>query len=235
MGDRFSFLTSENAGSPINSSGCNGFPSKFLNNTQHAAVVGGDYFPIEVPFLTLVKWYWRVKNWKMEVSGHATAGATTVHFPTGNLMPQFVGAFDPPSRELDLLGIAPTNFNAYVGSKDATNQFFLFINTDTTAPGSMWIWQPDGTELLHPSIGISGGIAANDTDDPPVDPASADFSSYSSGDEITATVDGIDVPVFVTLVGDASVDSIVITPIEYWPYAKEDGSPLYNTTTGAML
>jgi hypothetical protein len=63
---------------------------------------------------------------------------------------------------------------------------------------------------------------------------------------MTATIDGKNITLYLWIdlslepFGNPGVMSVTATqfdldPVEFWPYAAKDASPLYNTTTGAQL
>lgn len=214
MADAVHFASTENGGPNLGSSGWNGFPTPYNDGTKDAA-----QFVIIVSFDDLIKWYWRSAKW--------TLTTDLVLTPTGG-SPFSVASGQGGlvvATELDL--VQQNSINSAVG-----NFNLRLFDTD----GTGLIFTPSIAQIgtdLKPSAEINAAIA----------PGASSFVFSTRSDVIptpdgtlTANIDGNPIPLFYTATGGTLSGSQVDWTIsEYHAYAASDGSPIYDTTTGAQL
>lgn len=233
MADRVRFLTRNDTVTPANSSGANGF--SFPSYTGPGAE---DELPFTIEALTLeeaIRWRWRVKNW--EVTTDFQAGDLAL--PSGDMTPTSI------EREEDLIGITHNAFEVVGGGEESTAfvTLWLFGPPPESYPFSIGSVSRSGSDY-RPFVQISGAIipfGSEFSEDLSfhTDPAAIDLFAPVQG-EITALIDGKEIPLYYSqnFIGEAPVFTITqleFTPVEFWPYAAAGGSPIYNTTTGAQL
>jgi hypothetical protein len=204
-------------------SGANGFPFAYSDSGTSPDDAGGFNYPIEVDFETLIKWWWRVKTWRLETDFSATKGSDSYAIPNGIIM----GA--PGTDELGR--IDKGNYPQGGAGSDYYN-----IRLGILLPTTITAIIKDGS-TLYPSIDIDFGLSYIQ---PKLgDPSKMFFGQTSSGFEtLLGTIDGIDLPMIVdgTAVDSFNATQFDLIPDTYWPYAQRlDGAAIYDTSTGDVL
>lgn len=221
MADAVHFGTWDDQADTTKSSGFNGFTAPFKDQS---ASVGNVYNNI-VSFAQTIKLFWRVRRWTV------TSGSLSFFlggFSTTILAPGVIGG-PAAAREIDLIqqGIA-------YRLVDDEPRFTLFIFDGALRPNI----KLDGTDL-RPAIEAGGIINESNGSDSVLIHYTQDASAITPTGSFTITLDGIVVTIYyeATLAGDGAFtfDNLVVDPVEFWPYAATDGSPIFNTTTGAQL
>jgi hypothetical protein len=218
MSDRVPFGTNEDTATPANSSGFNGFPFPYTPGGS------GDDFPIAVPLADCIEIYWRIKNWNIStdiiVTDSSPTPPDTYPMQSGDMTPSASNA----TRELDLIFSIDHQFQEPTGAWSIPFGVIPPIN--------------ESGETFYPAIVLSaslGGPFAVVSFNPSV----VGFPFVAAG-SFTGSVKGLPITVYMFLNSSISGLSITgsfldITPIEWWPYAAKDGSPIYDTSTGAQL
>jgi hypothetical protein len=242
MSDTVRSLTWNDTATPANSSGANGFP--FPIGAGPGTV--GTNNPVKITFQDAIKWWWRVQNWNFDSSCVLVSGGGGVpdrSFVSGPMGP--LG--DNATREL---GLIPN-----IGYGEGGHQW----SADTTPFGGSgsaslsflpnWLYDDPTNNVgnIWPGVGLNdgGGTPSEITNDNGsavyLDTNPENLPEAATG-SFTATIDGYDVTVY--YYADIAPDSgdsftpgsMTISPISYWPFAAlADGSPIYDTTTGAQL
>lgn len=225
MSDNVRFLTVNDTVTPANSSGANGFPSPFGTGPTGT----GTQNPVKVSLSDAVKWWWRVKNWKLQPSTWSVTDDTpnTFTLTTGDMIPGVGNA----TRELDLINpnAAAHNF----GISSASSQINLFI--DESVGGQIQdadfshVWP----ELRLPTsfLGDSGKEIDFAFDQSILGTVTGHFAGSIDGYAVDIYYDASS-----THITSFTVGNMDFVPVEYWPYAAlSDGSPIYNTSSGAQL
>lgn len=262
MSDRVFFGARNDTGTPADSSGFNGFPFP-LPEWDGGSVTTVPQAYIAVPFATAIKWFWRVKKWRIQVSvslsgSHDSGSPSWSGTLTSDVIKgtRYVSFPTRVTSELDLLkqNMATSNVLESASSNGPVT---------VSADGEMdWLGGPsgasvgtnlamssdqslfrDGSNIRYPitcgdAVVFSGGDTVGDA-----------FGFFSSGStfypatNFTAYVDGLPMtfqfysnPASGTdLATIVSAISVTIDPYEYWPYASAAGAAIYSTTTGALL
>lgn len=229
MADRVRFLTWNDTVTPAKSSGGNGFPAPF-NAT--AAV---DVYNTQVTLADCLKWYWRVKEWKVTADLLVTGPGGTAFIVSGQTATVVLG----PATELDMIQQGNHwlhNAMASGGTNPAgaTHAALLLFGNGAVSPEpAIKFDAPNHFPWLEVNaiVGtIIDGYVQFDSIQANVSPPDG---------SITAIVDGYAVTLYyqshldpgTTLTGS----SLVFTPVSYWPYAAADGTPIYDSATGAEL
>lgn len=224
MADAVHFLTVNDTVTPANSSGCNGFPTPYVDYDALTAPEK-EYYPELNAFTDLIKWYWRVKNWTvatdLTVDGNALAGGT-------------LAIVSGASRERDLL--YPDQalvFNLANGFFDLT--FAFFVAPTLTSIPAIGREAAGDLRLGLQFYGTYDDGAGN----------SVDFSSVATA--VSPVTDSIIINLdngaqlyalnYKIIAGTPAVVNtfFLLDPVLFWPYAALDTTPIYNTTTGAQL
>lgn len=203
---------------------------------------GWDHFPFPVPldagldtsnagFVApsldrIMKWYWRVKKWHVEVSlngAELIAFSADLNITTAPLHPflnREAGLVTPPVGDTfwqfnDFGSGGDTQMTAYYSPRAglrrlASGNFFF--------PFLIHCRRPDAT-VQNTMDDLEEGGHAPDAATP----------SGASLDGVTNTA------YYFRGVGPALTASIIITPTEFWPYANSLGSTVYDTSTGIQL
>lgn len=237
MGDRFTFLTTEGNPGVLPYAGCNGFPRAFTDGTEFDPSKPR-YGVVVTNYLQVIKWYWRVRKWSIssdlsytfnppppENPDDPPGESVTYNFSDFTTIdPITTGA--PIIRELDLVYGA-----RMIGeSVDTLTQFQLFGVIDW--PDIQQIGDPTTAHFTtldySPALQIIGGLGSGLT-----------FATYPIGTgSIPASIDGVPFTLYLQFNdpdGTYGGTYFTITPSEYWPYAKSNGDPLYDTTTGDVI
>lgn len=216
---------------PVTFSGCNGF--NFL--TKWGSPSGGpspESYPIVVPLeektnatASIARWHKRVKKWKLTTNAFGTDGlGTTYALQNGVLL----NGLNNPTRELQNIANPANAFS---------DRIYL--------PTELVNGSPVG--VVGQLSVISGGSFYNNAGaySPflqlfiPLTAANIRFSNFTGTDpSMVGSIDGLPITVFWEPAGGAftfTMSQFDLVPDEYWPYAAKDGSPIYNTTTGAVL
>lgn len=208
----------------------NGMPILFDDNT------GGEDYPITLTKAQIIEWYWRVRLWTLATDFAAISNGTSLTLDSA-LVPDGSN----PARERDLIlfpgakifGVPGTSAGA--GSTVNVSSVTLFNITPAMYR------QPNATDYL-PYFVISGTIAADDgagnVAQLPFSSRAADIPGYAGS--IAANVYGKTLPLYyredVVGAGTSFVHTTFdLAPLEWWPYAAEDASPIYDTATGSQL
>lgn len=211
MADAVHFLTYDDEATPANASRCNGFPAPFSIGTPAAI------YPISVAFTKIIKWFWRVKNWRLttdlSVDGDViSGGAVTCSIIFG------------AARELDLVQPQSLVFQA------ASGVFlfnFEFFGEAGPTPGITF-----SAPNYKPSIQFTGDADTRVT-----------FATNPTGlgtpdGTIVMLIDGEACNLYYFILFGGTVvtcTNFSLDPVLFWPYAAADTTPIYNTTTGAQL
>jgi len=216
MADRIPFATVNDSVVPARSSGFNGFPFPFASGSSPDN-------PIVVNYLDCIKWWWRVKNWTISTDLQEVDNASaTWTLDNGTMNPGPRNS----TREFNL--IAPTEHSFGIGDSTTNGFSMAFMG----AIGSQIILNAG---QYYPDITGNGFVGPNPTDGQ----VQIFLGSVPGFPEISGTIDGYTIPIAY----DATTNppssyvftTFVMTPVEYWPYAATNGSPIYNTSTGAQL
>jgi hypothetical protein len=188
----------------------------------YAAVPKADEkFPLQLTLGETVRWYWGVKRWEL-----------TTDFK--------VVWSDSAAGDTYLQTVELTGGDA--GGRTGLTEDDLFFEANDQGAG----YRSPAIGEYYPAIYIFGLIRNNGTPDQlkfSSDPTDNGGSPTSS---MTATIDGKNITLYLWIdlslepFGNPGVMSVTATqfdldPVEFWPYAAKDASPLYNTTTGAQL
>lgn len=228
MADAVHYLC-DNPAVPSDASGCDGFPFQ-LNAGS------GPNYPLGISIQDLAKWWYRVKNWSVTSTWTATTGGVTSTFGYA-IGPSGRNAI----RELDLIGptTLPQHNFGFASSGNGQVNLSLFDTFPSVAPSYAYanagIYNPflscNETSIQPNVFSPDNSISFSFNPD--------DFGLVPPTGSFTAVVDGNNVTCYYlvsTVPPDSfSVGTLIFTPIEYWPYAAADGSPIYNTVTGAQL
>lgn len=228
MADPVHFATVEDTVTPAQSSGFSGFPAPLI--TSPGVPDPSLFFPVAMPFTECIEKFWRIKKWAVATDFVQTAGAQVATF-----LSQTMNGGSTATRENELVlqgqyiacGL-PVDVNGTVGDVGAF-ELFRF-------PPSPGIYTTGGD--LYPAINIGSNLDVDDG----INKIRVNLSQDPTGaaGSITATVDGHNVtlyhrPEVQTGDGAYSITFMDFTPVEWWPYAAEDASPIYDTATGAQL
>lgn len=236
MADTVRFMTWNDTVTPANSSGANGFPTPFI--------AGGGSFPYAtaMTFDEAIKLFWRVKEWSLSTDGAVTASGITTTLPNGVLTGGAVqdGGFVMTSeiqhvnQALSGPGVQCTK-DATSANGDSHASFGFFIDGVTNAP----VVHTTGGNFYPPFF--VGGVTRTASGEPiAADLAVTNDPGGTPKGSITATIDGIPFTLYYDYVLDPGASFTLthfdLTPASYWPYAAlADGTPIYNTSTGAQL
>lgn len=214
MADRVTWLTTQEPGTEV--SGCNGFCFAYRYTTPTPSQ------PIVVPRSDCKKWYSRVKNWHLDTDAEVVdSDGNSWALGDADLGP----GIDNPTTESQLVDFLKPRIFGNVDQSEAVMSLSLmeppnYIYRDTS---------------LHPTIVMEAAVGPDISKGQLL--ISANSTSAHDG-TITGMIDGYDLTLYYALVAPAmsfTLSSFVLTPVEYWPYAAKNGSPIYNTTTGAEL
>lgn len=246
MADAVHDLTNNDNDAPGGAwSGVNGFPWPFGT----ASTGTGTDNPVKISFTDAVKWFRRVKNWKVTTSGCSlTLAGTTVSLQSGNM----TAGSGFPTRELDLLKTGPiTGGDQLTWGKFDTDGSGNTSSCDIAYAGLVsfppWVMDDISNPASDLWPGFITGAVAN-LSFSPSGTAEVRFAynpanlSAATGGTMTITIDGYSVTLYYSVILGSSAGSatfnpgaIAFDPVEYWPYAAADTSPIYNTSTGAQL
>jgi len=216
MSDRVRFLANNGSGG-MNYSGANGFPFA----TTYSAPSSGN--PVAVTYKDCIKWWWRVKNWKITTDAEIEdTDHNTFTFTNGNCTPAGGNA----THELALIASVSHDFQTGLTGTYG-NSFGLM--------GSSPRLQFNASNY-YPNISISGFVQSPDSSK-----GWMEWTSLNPGGgapHIVGQVDGYSVNLYYTFpsaVSSFTFSSLVLEPVEYWAYADAQGNPIYNTGTGVQL
>lgn len=220
MSDCVRFGTTNDTVTPANSSGFNGFTFPYQTSGTTGA---GSPAPVGFTFQEAKKIWDRVKNWQFSSTCTMVVSGVTYSFTTQTLAPNSGNA----ARELDLIKNGTLRD---FGGTDSV-QFNIatpFINTANTEFGT-----------IFPAIGLGAALTGGGT--------VVSFSTIDTGSSdgvFNGLIDGNNVSIYYYLgsppPGTFTPGNMILTPIEYWPYAGSagglfPGSPIYNTSTGIAI
>jgi len=216
MADRVPFATINDSVIISRSSGFNGFPFPFASGSVASRPFAANYHDC-------IKWWWRVKNWTISTDLQEVDNTSaTWTLANGTMNPGGSNA----ARELNLIGGVAHEF----GIGDATTNGFTAAFFGST--GSRIILN---SGQYYPDITGIGFVGPNTADGR----VSIFLGSVPGLPEISGTIDGYTIPIAYDATTFApssfTFSTFVMTPVEYWPYAATNGSPIYNTSTGAQL
>lgn len=195
-------------------------------------------YPIVVPFDDCIKWFWRIKIWKITTDATASSTSTmaSITLPSDNLDDAFMR-----TEELEL--VQPDVYINQSESFDPSPGNTAFVEIALFAGNPVFSLLSPNVALVSgdykPALVIDGTMT--------IDDATVEFSSRSdrfsppSGD-FMATVDGQDVTIYYLLATAAA--AFVCTQMDfeaaddgtgYWPYQGTNGMPIYSTVTGVAL
>jgi hypothetical protein len=223
--------------SPTTESGCTGFPFLFGYGSLGVA------YPIAVPLeestnthASIARWFYRVRKWNISTDFSVTDSST----PTPNVWTLDNGdLLDPvsgsnPTTELDTI--------LYAGALHS-QRIYNFQFTENGGPllevGEIDIVTPNLIPSIAPVI-VSG------SDHYPslvmsiiLDKITITTIPTGATTSISGSIDGLPLTIYLEDTSGGSdtytFGSFDLTPSEFWPYAAADGSPIYDTTTGAVL
>lgn len=227
MSDNVRFLTTNDTVTPANSSGANGFPFPYGTGPTGT----GTQNPVKVTLPDACKWWWRVKNWALQPSTWSVTDdePATYGFAAGNMMPDI----DNATRELDLINTGFVHRFLLQGTGSQLSQVNLGVDEDfpLSIQDSDFIHVWPTLRLITTFLGAGG--------------AEIDFSFDPSllgtvTGHFAGSIDGYAVDIYYDAsnshITSFTVGNMDFVPVEYWPYASlKDGSPIYNTSTGAQL
>lgn len=209
MNDRVIFGSVNDTDTPTASSGFNGFTGP----KSPTGTIGLHPFSVAaLPLTEAIRWFWRVQTWSLATDFEAN----------GTLLDNGVMAY-ASTREMDLLTVSRLDYA--IGSGDATASLLMF------QAGTLYL--QNATDY-HPWITITGSVS-NGFD------SAFSFTTDDSGGfdgSLTATIAGFAIPLYYTILttpGPITATVFALTPASYWPYAALDGSPIYDSITGATL
>lgn len=180
---------------------------------------GATSFSCAMPYEKIKECWWRVKLWQVITDVESTTSGVTTTLPSGTIPDDNFPLFQ---SELDLA----RQINKQKDYKQILGTSSIRFSIGGGAGGGPGILNASGT--YYPYFNLSGDAGISITTD----------STGSPTDSFTGTFNGSNVPIYIF---DPGVDSYTatqldITPVEWWPYAsRADGSPIWNTTTGAQL
>jgi hypothetical protein len=207
MSDTVRFLS---VASPAVSASEQGFPFGIANFISTPP--DNTYGP--VPLGDAIKFYWKPKNWALSIGATVDTPGGTFTAASGTMIP----AGSNPTRELDFI----------------LNPVIIFGGSDGNGSASFGVAKYSGDYYLvcGYSLVIGDGVNA----------LSVQTGGYQFTDNqstFTGTFEGHSITLYVSTQGTIfshSATSLALTIIEYWPYAAlKDGSPIYDTATGAEL
>jgi hypothetical protein len=199
---------------------------------------GGEDYPLTLTKAQIIEWYWRVRFWTLTTDFKATVRATSLTLDNS------LNYTQGPTRERDLILLPSdktfeaTGTAAGPGAASGVSGVSFF----NIAPAMYR--QPNSADYL-PYFLIQGTIAALESGDLSqlvFGSRPADVPGYAG--TITANVYGKTLPLYyredIVDSGTGGTWSFVhttfdLTPLEWWPYAAEDASPIYDTTDGSQL
>lgn len=189
---------------------CGSFPYRIVNGSPDP--VNG--FSCNMPYENAKYAWWRVKNWAVSTDVASTTGGVTINLASGTMDNNSLILF--PS-ELYL-----------ARRRDTARQY-----SKTSGPGGPMSFSYGGfiinaSGAYYPQFIISGTAGNIQISQDP---------TGSSG-SFTGSLNGSSVPIYVTDNGADSYTASFLTifPVEWWPHAaRADGSPIWNSATGANL
>lgn len=221
MSDNVRFGTINDTATPANSSGFNGFPFPYDGSGTTGP---GTPAPVGMDFKEAMKMWWRIKTFSFSSTWSMVVAGTTYTFTSGNMS----GATSR-TTELDMTQAANDLRFDTIGTQACQFQLTTpFINTSKDEAGTIYPTFTFAINLITPS-GIGTPYIL--------------FSTQDTGGSIgnfNADFDGLTLTIYYYFPSGApdsfSVGNMLIEAVEYWPYAAlSDGSPIYNTSTGAQL
>jgi hypothetical protein len=227
-----------------------GDPVQFLalpmpgERTSTLAPVPATVFPSTVPMEQLIKWWWRVREWKI-VATHSQWGGiveTTLSLDESHaideevtMLPTYGGEWTGSFIYNDGITDNTVTFNLRIlALPDNINLFQSYYMTGDFSQILPYL------RLKTTMGGTDGNMAYGDTGSF----YEAPDSDYPSDDDINGEfdclVDGVDLqmPAVITTGSgfETGVVDFVLTPSLYWQYANQNGSnPKWNSLTGALL
>jgi hypothetical protein len=236
VADTVRFFTVNDTATPANSSGGKGFTTPYVTGQTPGSDTD---WPMTTTFQECIKMWWRVKNWTFSSTWAISNGVNTGNLPSGTMT-----ASTPPNTELDLADptITERNFSLIGTAPASANQVYFNLNNSFINDGTN-VYPKLSVGFKPYSTGPFTVLQIGNDGNPAGAPVSFSFQSSDfspATGSFMATVDGIFVEMFYDAFGTPGVDytigNMIFTPVEYWPYAADDdGSPVYNTTTGAQL
>jgi hypothetical protein len=210
--------------------------------------------------MTLTKymeWHWRIKTLRLTGSYTTNPGGTPTVFTFNSVdIPNtyFTGALPNTTVSLEqqkvgadffIKGTSPVALIPLTGTWSPTvlsTAFSLYLqtmpnNADLYYTASSQFWMNFYFKLIVPSaVGSAGPVAfqSSKRNAPQTGIINANFACTVS----TLTVDGMTIPMWRTINSAENANqhlTIVITPVEWWPYKTKSGAAVYDTATGAQL
>lgn len=223
---------------PVTATGCTGWPF-LLSYTSPT-----DDYPIIVPeeestntSASIARWFYRVKKWKISTDFTVTDSATptpNVYSLTSGTLPN--GFVNNPTRELDTIMAMSTGNNQF-----REYGFPYTVNGTSFAQTG----QIDIVSSLNAGPSVAPIIVSGSDFYPylfldvTLDSINLSFNDPAATDSVSGSIDGIPITIQIFDASGGldtySITQFDITPEEYWPYAAADGSPIYDTSSGAVL
>lgn len=194
----------------------------------------GDTYPVTLSVGAFIEWYWRIKNYSLVSDAFAADGVGGVN--TFNNAP----LVDFNSTNERNLILNPVPFSFGIGSVAPLGGTFVLFG-EFTDPSTFKYLQPTGS-TYQPALAIVGTLDINDggTNDATIT-ITSDRSLFTgvTYTSFNGSIAGVTVPLY--YFGEAhgsgsfGISSFVLTPCEYRPYAANDATPIYDTSTGTQL
>jgi len=222
MGQRVAFATFQQSAFPNFSAGFSGFPFRIFTLQQAQEIdpgfqVGpGTFWPLAMTLEDCVEFWWRIK--KIDI------GTISFSPDDPNIAFSISGTIDTNrENEIDL---AQNNFRDFVKRFDITiggeptnadcilitEEFQIISSNGALYPQFVFQVSIDDFGIVALSVNASVG--------PQI--ATLNYKSYSA-------------PLYAGGGYVLANPTVTLTPFEYYAYAATDGSPIYNTATGARL
>lgn len=233
MSDRVIYATKNDTVTTANSSGFNGFDFPYATGPTGT----GTQRPLMVTVQQSKKWWSRVKTWTMASTWSCVISGVTYAFDNGPMTPQ-----SPSTSELDLVRPGTPRQNVATQTPPSANGIFTLaldptfsLDDPTNLAGNVWValGVPSGFTTTGGTLGAPGSssLGVYFACVPTAMPGGVATGSFS------ALLDGeaFDLYYFDAGTDSYSAGAMEFTPTEFWPYAAMDGSPIYDTATGAQL
>lgn len=206
----------------------NAYEGGFVFRITNAAL--NDNHPFTTSQQKLIEYCRRVKLWSLSTDFTMTDSLGATFAMTNGTIPQIFGM---PTREREMLvGSNLESVAQWSWATSYTNDIASFQLFQDGAGGRLF----RNAGNLYPYLNVVATIFNNTLAE------SVALVSLSSGGAfaLNGTIDTIEFPLYVTIDGTPqptyTVSNFDLTPVEWWPYAAlSDGSPIYDTSTGAQL
>lgn len=233
MSDRVRFATWNNTADAADSTFFSGFPFPQV-------VHDGD---LSLPMEQMDQWCWRIRGWSVQVSFNANYFRNGFPIEVSRLSLSYTsgGGTDGRQRELDIIerkrpGVLEVGTGSgyktidaggivHMNSYDWASSFSIF--SQYYYETSHGLFSPSFDFTLTTNIGYQ---VSTDNDPFPDQAGSVSIDGRSARLYGYTHTGALPNP-------DAWIDNVFVrmTPISYWPYAAENGTPIYDTATGAAL